>query len=113
MTAQDDPLARLLISRKKHRKTAREIAQMTDLERMMKGYGLTTAQLYYGFPDHPEVLNTFIWQEYDLAPDYPILFKFIEFWQREIDGPLRGVEFTHRKMVAPGEWRNVVAHFDI
>jgi len=40
-------------------------------------------------------------------PDHPKLFEFIEFWQREIDGPLHSVRFCHRKMLSPGEWRNV------
>ena len=79
-----------------------------ETELMLKGYGLTTAEMYYHMPDHPHVLNTFIWQEYDLAPDYPKLFDFIEFWQRDIDGPLHSVRFMHRKLISPGEWRNVV-----
>jgi uncharacterized protein Usg len=78
---------------------------------MLKGYGLTTAEIYYGMPDYQHVLNSYIWQEYDLAPDYPKLFDFIEFWQRDLDGPLHSVRFTHRKMIGPGEWRNVVGEF--
>ena len=48
------------------------------------------------------VLNTFVWQEYDLAPDHPRLFEFIEYWQEEIEGPLHSVRFIHRKMIGPG-----------
>ena len=44
-------------------------------ELMLKGYGLTTAEMIYRMPDHTHVLNTFLWQEYDLAPDYPHLFR--------------------------------------
>ncbi|MFD1808893.1 usg protein [Gemmobacter lanyuensis] len=58
-------------------------------------------------PDFRNVLNSFIWQDYDLAPDYPRLFGFIEFWQAQIEGPLHSVRFTHRKLISPGEWRNV------
>lgn len=43
----------------------------TETELMLKGYGLTTAEMFYGMPDHPSVLNSYIWQDYDLAPDYP------------------------------------------
>jgi uncharacterized protein Usg len=85
--------------------------QASETERMLKGYGLTTAELYYRMPDYRSVLNSFIWQDYDLAPDYPELFRFIEFWQGNIDGPLHSVRFTHRKLIAPGEWRNVVGEF--
>ena len=85
--------------------------QRAETELMLRGYGLTTAELFYRMPDYPHVLNSFIWQEYDLAPDYPELFQFIEFWQEKIEGPLHSVRFTHRKLIAPGEWRNVVGEF--
>lgn len=84
-----------------------------ETELMLRGYGLTTAELYYRMPDYRRVLNSFIWQEYDLAPDYPRLFGFIEFWQAQIEGPLHSVRFTHRKLIAPGSWRNVVGEFTL
>ena len=83
----------------------------TETGLMLKGYGLTTAEFFYRMPDHRSVLNSFIWQDYDLAPDYPGLFRFIEFWQEKIEGPLHSVRFTHRKLIAPGEWRNVTGEF--
>ena len=83
----------------------------TDTELMLKGYGLTTAELYYRLPDYRNVLNSFVWQLYDLAPDYPKLFEFIDFWKEEIEGPLHSVRFTHRKLIGPGEWRQVVGEF--
>lgn len=82
-----------------------------ETELMLKGYGLTTAIMYYRMPDYQRVLNEFIWQDYDLSPDYPRLFDFIEFWQENIEGPLHSVEFTHRKLISPGEWRNVVGEY--
>ncbi|MBL3567539.1 usg protein [Rhodovulum sulfidophilum] len=84
---------------------------LSETELMLRGYGLTTAELYYRMPDFRNVLNSFIWQDYDLAPDHPRLFKFIQFWQESIDGPLHSVRFTHRKRISSGEWRNVVAEF--
>ena len=78
-----------------------------ETELMLRGYGLTTAELFYRLPDHRSVLNSFIWQEYDLAPDHPRLFAFIEFWQKNIEGPLHSVRFTHRKLISAGEWRHV------
>jgi uncharacterized protein Usg len=95
-----------------HRRNQRGWAmRKTETELMLKGFGLTTAELFYRMPDYRNVLNSFVWQEYDLAPDYPKLFGFIEFWQEKIEGPLHSVRFTHRKMIAPGEWRNVVGEF--
>lgn len=84
---------------------------MTETEMMLSGYGLTTAEMFYGLPDHPAVLNSFIWQDYDQAPDHERLFRFIEFWQEEIEGPLHSVRYCHRKLIAPGEWRQVVGEF--
>jgi len=78
---------------------------------MLRGYGLTTAELFYGLPDYPRVLNSFIWQEYDLAPDHPKLLAFIDFWRDEIEGPLHSVRFVHRKMISAGEWRQIVGEF--
>lgn len=78
---------------------------------MLQGYGLTTAELYYRLPDYRSVLQSYIWQDYDLAPDYPQLFAFIEFWQKNIEGPLHSVRFTHRKLIGPAEWRHVVGEF--
>ena len=85
--------------------------EMSSTEMMLKGYGLTTAEFTYHMPDYSHVLNTYVWQDYDLAPDHERLFKFVEFWQRELDGPLHSVRFTHRKMISPGEWRNQVGEF--
>jgi uncharacterized protein Usg len=83
------------------------------VELMLKGYGLTTAEMTYRMPDHTHVLNTYLWQDYDLAPDYPRLFEFIEFWHSTIEGPLHSVRFTHRKQLSAGQWRHVVGEFDI
>ena len=78
-----------------------------ELELMLKGYGLTTAQILYRYPDHPHLLQTFIWQEYDLAPQFPVLHRFIEFWKEKLDGPLHSVAYSHQRLIAPNEWRNV------
>jgi uncharacterized protein Usg len=78
-----------------------------EMELMLKGYGLTTAEILYHMPDHPHFLQTYVWQEYDLAPKFPVLFKFLEFWTSKLDGPLHSVSYTHRRLIAPNEWRNV------
>lgn len=85
----------------------------SETEMMLKGYGLTTAQLFYRMPDYQNVLNTFVWQEYDLAPDHPRLFEFIDFWRETIEGPLHSVQFTHRKLLSSGQWRHVTGEFTL
>ena len=50
-----------------------------EMELMLKGYGLTTAEFLYHMPDHPHLLQTFIWQQYDLAPKFPVLLRLHRF----------------------------------
>ena len=79
----------------------------SELELMLQGYGLTTAQILYRLPDHPHLLQSFVWQHYDLAPRFPALYRFIDFWREKLDGPLHSVSYTHKRLIAPNEWRNV------
>ena len=75
-----------------------------DFIRQLQGYGLTTAKILYGMPDHPRVLQTFVWQQYDLAPRFPVLKQFLEFWRRELEGPLHSVEVAHAGLIRPAEF---------
>ena len=83
----------------------------SETELMMQGYGLTTAEMFYHMPDHPHVLNTFIWQDYALAPYHEKLLNFIGYWQDALAGPLRSVRFVHRKLISAGQWRHVTGEF--
>lgn len=78
-----------------------------DFVRMIAGYGLTTARILYGLPDHPRLLQSFVWQEYDLAPRFPQLTKFLEFWRRELEGPLHSVRVAHSGLIRPAEFKAV------
>jgi uncharacterized protein Usg len=80
---------------------------MSDMEMMLRGYGLTTAQIFYRLPDHPALLQTYVWQNYDLAPDFPEMNGFLKFWQEKLEGPLHSVRYVHRKLISAGEWRSV------
>ncbi|WP_213981557.1 usg protein [Sphingomonas sp. dw_22] len=80
---------------------------MTDHALMMQlqGYGLTTAEIHYYRPDAPSLLQLFVWQEYDLAPDFPVLFDFVDYWNREIEAALHSIRIAHDGLVRPAEWR--------
>ena len=84
-----------------------------DFVRQMQGYGLTTAEILYHFPDHPHVLQTFIWQQYDLAPLFPDLKRFLTFWQEKLDGPLHSVRVAHERLIRPSEFRVVDGLFTL
>ncbi len=38
--------------------------------KQIEGYGLTTAEILYRIPDHPSLLQSYLWQDYDLFPDF-------------------------------------------
>ena len=73
----------------------------------LRGYSLTTAEIMYRIPDHRSLLQTFIWQDYDLAPRFPKLIKFLDFWAHNLDGPLAEVRVAHAGLVRPAKFQHV------
>jgi uncharacterized protein Usg len=78
---------------------------MSSFAKQLADYRLTTAEILYRMPDHPAVLQTFVWQELDLAPRFPVLRKFLDFWEREIEGKLFQVRVAHAELIKPAEFR--------
>ena len=74
-----------------------------DFRRQLNGYGLTTAQILYRRPDHNWLLQSYLWQDYDLFPEFPLLSKFLKFWQNSLDGPLHSVTVAHARLIKPAE----------
>ena len=77
----------------------------------LAGFSLTTAEILYRLPDHPSLLQTYIWQDYDLAPEFPILIKFLAFWRERLDGPLHSVVVGHSKLIKPAEIKTLDGEF--
>ncbi|MBI4273956.1 MAG: usg protein [Rhizobiales bacterium] len=82
-----------------------------DFRRQLEGYGLTTAQILYRRPDHPWLLQTYVWQDYDLCPHFPELHGFLSFWQRSLEGALHSVTVAHSRLIKPAELRTVNGEF--
>ncbi len=78
---------------------------MTVYELQMRGYRLTTAEILYRLPDHPALLQTFIWQKFDLAPEFPELSKFLDFWRGNIEGKLHSVNVKQSSRANPHRFR--------
>jgi len=72
-------------------------------------YRLTTAEIIYRMPDHPNLLQSFIWQKLDLAPDFPELHRFLEFWSRNIEGELHSVKVGQAQAAGRGRFRHISA----
>ncbi|MGA7713270.1 MAG: usg protein [Rhizomicrobium sp.] len=86
---------------------------MRKLELSLRGYRLTTAEILYHLPDHPAVLQSFIWQELDLAPKFPVLNKFLHFWETRIDGRLHSVRVAARGLISDAELKMAAGEFTL
>jgi uncharacterized protein Usg len=68
-----------------------------------EGFGLTTAQIIYRLPDHHQLLQEFVWQRFDVFPEFPALGKFLAFWEEKIEGPIHSVTVAHARLIKPAE----------
>ncbi|MEM7618817.1 MAG: Usg family protein [Pseudomonadota bacterium] len=78
---------------------------MADFQKQLQNYRLTTAKILYHMPDHVNLLQEFIWQEYDIAPKFPQLHKFLDFWTNEIEGKLHSVYVAKKALITPSDCR--------
>ena len=76
---------------------------MSDFESMLRGYGLTIAHIAYRLPDHPLILQEYLWQDYDLAPKFPGLNAFLGWWEDNIEGRLHSVRVANALLIRPAE----------
>src|ERR1700682_696463 len=88
-----------------------QCSRSKDLRRQLEGYGLTTANILYRRPDHPWLLQTYVWQDYDLFPNFSALNKFLHFWLDKLEGPLHSVTVAHARLIKPAEIRAVDGEF--
>ena len=74
---------------------------MDDFAAQLKGGRLTTAEVLYYMPDHPRLLQSFMWQTLDVAPEYPRVHRFLDYWRREIQAVIHSVRLSSVGVVAP------------
>lgn len=79
----------------------------------IRGYRLATAEIIYRLPDHPHLLQSFVWQQYDMAPDYPVLHRFLEFWRQNIEGAIHTVRVASVELIKPAEIRAMSGVFHL
>lgn len=78
--------------------------KVSEFQQMLDGYRLVTAEILYRMPDHQNILQTFVWQNYDLEPRYPTLSRFLEFWEKNLEGPLYSVRIATKRVISPREF---------
>ena len=86
---------------------------MANLAIQLNDYRLTTAEILYHLPDHPALLQSFIWQDYDLAPRFPVLHKFLDFWSHKIEGRLHSVQVASRGIISAADLAFADAEFQL
>ena len=84
-----------------------------DFKKQVLGYGLTTAEIVYRRPDRRWLLQTYVWQEYDLCPHFPELHGFLRFWQRSLEGVLHSVIVAHSRLIKPAELKAIDGEFKL
>ena len=81
------------------------------IEKQLLGYRLTTAEIIYRMPDYRDLLQSYIWQEYDIAPKFPELHRFLDFWRSNLDGPIHQVRVASKQLIKPAEIQIVDGEF--
>ena len=66
----------------------------TEFERRLQGARLLTAEVLYYMPDHPSLLQTFMWQFLDEA-------------RREVEAVIHSVRIASGEPLSPPGWRKV------
>lgn len=84
-----------------------------DFRKQIDGYVLTTARIFYHMPDYPALLQTYVWQDYDIAPTFPVLHGFLAFWETKLDGPIHSVRVACKNIISPVEMRSVTGFFPL
>jgi uncharacterized protein Usg len=79
----------------------RERMEADDITLRLQGWRLATAEVLYYMPDHPALLQSFIWQTLDLAPRYPRIHRFLDFWRREVEAVIHSVRLASGETLAP------------
>jgi len=80
--------------------------QPDEFSLQLRGWRLTTAEVLYYMPDHPALLQSFVWQTLDLAPAYPRIHRFLDFWKREIEAVIHSVRLASGETLAPAKLTN-------
>lgn len=83
------------------------------IELQLQGYRLSTAEILFWMPDHPSVLQSFVWQQWDLPPNFPKLHQFLNFWKDNIEATLHSVQVACADLMSQPTVRSAKAVYQI
>lgn len=87
------------------------ILNNNEFNLQLRGYRLTTVEILYRLPDYPDLLQSYIFQQYDISPNFPMLHDFLEFWEKNIEGKLFSVQVSGVDIISPTEYRACTGEF--
>ena len=61
------------------------------IEIILKKWTVASVQVVYYIPDYMNLVDEFIWQTEDQLPEYPRITRFLDYWDKNIDGPIKEV----------------------
>ncbi len=57
----------------------------------IRKWTVASVQVVYYIPDYLNLVNEFVWQTEDQLPEYPRITRFLDYWDKNIDGPIKEV----------------------
>ena len=74
------------------------LQERNNLTYIIEKWTIASVQVIYHLPDHIHILNEFVWQTEDRRPKFPRIGKFLEYWNKNIEGPIKEVYiYDHEK----------------
>ena len=58
---------------------------------ILQKWTVATVQVVYYIPDYLHIVNEFVCQTDDQLPEYPRITEFLNYWDKNIDGPIKEV----------------------
>ena len=58
---------------------------------ILEKWTVASVQVVYYIPDYLSIVNEFVWQTEDQRPKYPRINEFLDYWDKNIDGPIKEV----------------------
>ena len=86
---------------------------MHDMKLQLEGYRFTTAENLYCMTEHQWLITSFIWQFNDLAPRYPKLHEFLDYWRVNIAATFHSVAVMRRERIGPAKTRAVRPEYSV
>ena len=58
---------------------------------IIRKWTVATVQVVYYIPDYLNIVQEFVGQTEDRLPEYPRITQFLDYWDKNIDGPIKEV----------------------